>query len=140
MKIYVASSWRNEKQPEIVKQLREEDFEVYDFKHSEGFHWYEIDSNWKSWTPKEFLKGLQHPLADKGFGRDMDALSWCDVCILVMPCGRSAHLELGYARGAGKATYVLLADGEPELMYKMVDFRTDNFDDIIKDLRRLKRC
>jgi nucleoside 2-deoxyribosyltransferase len=49
----------------------------------------------------------------------MDALEDCDACVLVMPCGRSAHLEAGFAIGAGKPTAILISEGEPELMYKM---------------------
>jgi len=41
---------------------------------------------------------------------------------MVMPCGRSSHLELGYAVGQRKKTVVLLSQSEPELMYKMADY------------------
>lgn len=39
----------------------------------------------------------------------------------LLPCGRSAHLELGWATGAGQKTVVLLDNpmSEPELMYLM---------------------
>lgn len=51
-KIYVASSWRNDIQPQVVETLRKEGFEVYDFKNPEpgnnGFHWSEIDPDWKN--------------------------------------------------------------------------------------------
>ena len=33
MNIYVASSWRNQKQPDVVTALRENGHTVYDFKH-----------------------------------------------------------------------------------------------------------
>jgi len=56
---------------------------------------------------------------------DIDALLAADTVVLVLPCGRSAHLELGLAIGAGKRTAILLTDTlEPELMYKAVDFMT----------------
>lgn len=123
MNIYVASSWRNTKQPEVVAALREAGHEVYDFKQpvlgDNGFHWTEIDGGWKAWTPERFRAALDHPIAQAGYSKDMDALERCDACVLVMPCGRSAHLEAGYALGADKPTAILLADGEPELMYKM---------------------
>jgi hypothetical protein len=54
----------------------------------------------------------------------MSALDWCDTCVLVLPCGRSAHLELGYAIGQAKTTAILHHPEqhmEPELMSKMVD-------------------
>lgn len=129
-KIYVASSWRNEKQPEVVQALRDDAHFVYDFKDADGFHWSEIDPNWKSWDSETFVDALQHPLAIKGFDRDMHALSHADICVLVMPCGRSAHLEAGWAVGAGKPTAVLLSGGEPELMYSMFDFASEHLLDI----------
>jgi len=46
---------------------------------------------------------------------------WADACVLVMPCGRSAHLEAGYFVGANKRLVILIDDGEPELMYKLAD-------------------
>lgn len=124
MKIYLASSWRNAHQPYILAALRAAGHEVYDFRNpspgNDGFRWSEIDPNWQNWTPEQYHAALNHPIAERGFGYDMTALRDCDACVLVLPCGRSAHLELGYAVGAGKKTYVLqLEPQEPELMVKM---------------------
>ena len=125
MKIYVASSWRNDEQPAVVRTLRGQGHEVYDFRNpapgQNGFAWSEIDPNWERWSTSLYREALDHPLAVDGFMWDMRALQGCDTCLLLQPCGRSAHLELGWAVGAGKKTLVLLALGEPELMYKMVD-------------------
>lgn len=123
--IYVASSWRNPLQETVVQVLREAGHEVYDFKNpipgDKGFGWHEIDPDWQKWTASQFRQALSHPLVDTGFDHDMSALTACDVCVLVLPCGRSAHLECGWAVGAGKETYVLLQDGcEPEMMYRML--------------------
>lgn len=138
MKIYVASSWRNQIQQDIVRVLRRCSFDVYDFKNPDvkdkGFHWSEIDPDWKKWSPEKFRESLDHPLAISGFKKDMDALKECDCCVLVMPCGRSAHLELGYAIGACKRTIILLSDGEPELMYKMVDKVCCSPDELVRYL------
>lgn len=124
-RIYVASSWRNEQQPEIVRLLRGAGHEVYDFRNprpgDHGFAWSEIDPEWQSWTPEQFRDALDHPIAGLGFLSDFRGMNWADCCVLVLPCGRSAHLEAGYFAGAGKPVYVLLADGEPELMYRLVN-------------------
>lgn len=130
LRIYVASSWRNDRQPEVVSALTADGHEVYDFRHprdgDKGFHWSEIDSGWQDWSPAEFQAALEHPLAKQGFSDDMCALARATVVVLVMPCGRSAHLELGYAAGRGKATAILLSNGEPELMYRMAEYITDD--------------
>lgn len=116
MKIYVASSWRNPWQPGVVLILRASGHDVYDFREPEpgvrGFAWSDIDPHWQSWRPEPY-RHAQHPIAEDGFRRDMDALRACDACVLVLPCGNSAHLELGWAAGAGKRTAVLFPRGVP---------------------------
>lgn len=137
MKIYVASSWRNPHQPDVVEALRDVGHDVYDFRNPEpgdtGFAWSDIDPDWQIWTPEEYIQGLGHPLARRGFGKDYAAMCWADAVVLVQPCGRSAHLELGWAVGAGKLTAILLAVGqEPELMTAMVDHLAVSLDDLIE--------
>lgn len=125
MNIYVASSWRNTQQPTVVKALRADGHKVYDFRHpsteDSGFHWSEIDPAWQSWSPADFRCNLQHALAITGFDLDMTALRDAELVVLVLPCGRSAHLEFGHAVGSGARGVILLSDGEPELMYRMAD-------------------
>lgn len=123
MNIYVASSWRNLLQPTIVAILRTLGHEVYDFKNPEpgntGFRWSDIDPNWQNWTPEEYRAALTHPISAHGYGHDIAALKRCQACVLVLPSGRSASWELGYAMGAGKLGYVVSFDkAEPELMYR----------------------
>ena len=131
-KIYVASSWRNNYQPEVVRRLREVGHEVYDFKDSEGFHWNEVDPSYKSWSIQGYIEGLKHPVAERGFNRDMKALQECDACVYVMPCGVSASMELGYAVGAGKRCFVYVPElREPDLMVKMAELVTDDLEDIV---------
>jgi hypothetical protein len=123
-KIYVASSWRNDIQPIVVKALRDVGHEVYDFKNpregDKGFHWSEIDPDWKLWTPEKYRTCLRHPIAESGFKSDFDAMLWAEFFVGVQPFGRSASLEMGWAAGAGKPTILLLENGEPELMVKML--------------------
>lgn len=123
-KIYLASSWRNLYQESVLAALREAGHEVYDFRNpapgNTGFAWSAIDPEWLGWEPRAFAEILaSSSVAADGFRFDKEALDACDTCVLVLPCGRSAHLELGYASGQGKDTFVLLAaEGfEPELMY-----------------------
>lgn len=133
MKIYVASSWRNNYQPEVVQKLRSLGHDVYDYKDSEGFHWSEVNENWKQWVTDvdSYIEGLDHPCAIRGYNRDMKALSECDACIYVMPCGPSASMELGWAVGKGKLTAVYIPElREPDLMVKMADIVTNKWDAI----------
>ena len=143
LSIYVASSWRNPTQPSVVQALRAVGHEVYDFREPEagnnGFHWSDVygrpgdAAEWVEGVPAdEMVRGLDHPLAHAGFGLDMDAMESCNTCVLVLPCGRSAHLELGWFVGQGRRTAILLEDPcQPELMYRMVDFITPSLNDLL---------
>ena len=127
-KIYVASSWRNPYQPMIVTLLRKK-HQVYDFRDPDShFTWNQIDPNWQEWNNSQYIEGLDHPFAVAGYQIDYQAMQWADTFVLVMPCGRSAHLEAGWAVGASKRLAILLDHNlpvEPELMYKMADLITD---------------
>jgi hypothetical protein len=125
-KIYVASSWRNAQQPELVGQLRDAGHQVYDFRNPPhgrgGFAWSDIDPNWQSWTAAQYRDALSTEIAKAGFAADKAGMDWADVCVLLLPCGRSAHLEAGWMRGYGKWTIILTRDGEePELMALLTD-------------------
>jgi nucleoside 2-deoxyribosyltransferase len=131
--IYVASSWRNPYQEVMVAACRSAGFEVYDFKDSEGFNWKEVDPEWQKWDYEGWERGLLHERAEQGFKRDMDALERADRCILVLPSGRSAHLEAGYAIGKGKPTAIWVPEFDtPDLMVKMADYVSDSLMDILE--------
>lgn len=150
--VYVASSWANPMQPGVCAALRSAGVDHYDFKRpspgEDGFHWSEVMDSYEKVKrlpgqseqladQDDYLKALQHPAAEHGYRRDFDAMERADAFVLVLPCGRSAHLELGWAVGAGKRTAILL-DGDlndgkvtPELMYKMVDYIAPSLFDLL---------
>ena len=137
MRVYVASSWRNELQPALVGILRHEGHEVYDFRNpvgASGFGWADVtgvedrtvaDKGTDLVPASEYLRMIAHPKAAAGFHTDYTAMRWADTFVMLLPCGKSAHLELGWAIGAGKHTAILLDDPmEPELMYLAADLVT----------------
>ena len=137
--IYLATSWRNEAQPALVERLRREGHEVYDFRNppgGTGFAWSQVPlhggANKDSIPAGDYLEVLDHPIAKAGFRADMSALFAADIVLLVLPCERDAHLELGWAVGAGKETVILLDDPcKASLMYLMVDHIVTNTDELL---------
>jgi hypothetical protein len=123
MKIYLASSWRNDYYPTVLGALRSAGHEVHDFRDPRGyFSWQQIDDGWKTWTGEQYRAALQHQAAQVGLQRDFGGMQWCDALVLLMPAGRSAALELGWAIGAGKRSVVLWDQKiEPELMMVLAD-------------------
>lgn len=140
MKVYVASSWRCQRQLTVVQALQHRGVDLYDFRNppnGAGFGWEEVmpfNVERQATYVDDYLRGLDHPRAVEGFDSDFSAMEECDTCVLVLPCGRSAHLELGWFVGQGKRTAILL-DGPfvtPELMYKMVDYLTPSLATLIR--------
>ena len=139
-RLYVASSWRNKYQPDIVTTLRDHGHSVYDFRDPfngvPGFEWSEIDPNWHQWTAKQYRDLVTtNPIAACGFVSDLRGMQWADTCVLVLPCGRSAHLEAGWFCGQGKRCIILTRDGEePELMALLATDICITIDEVLEAL------
>lgn len=72
------------------------------------------------------------------FEFDKRHLDRVDGAILVMPAGKSGHLELGYMAGKGKKTYILF-DKEPDRLDQMHQFADDiyfNIDELVAQLKK----
>lgn len=143
MMIYVASSWRCLMHTGVCAALESAGLEFYNFKNppgASGFHWQEVMPTFNERAQvadvDEYITALSLPRSVEGFANDMKYLDAADTVVLVLPCGKSAHLELGYAVGQGKKTAILLDPSEhntiqPELMYKMVDYVTPSLFDLL---------
>lgn len=127
MRIYVASSWRNLLQPGVVLALRRCGHEVYDFRNppnKSGFGWEQVSATYDrakggGIEAEPYRAMLAHPIAEAGYGADIGALRDCEALVYVLPCGRSASWEFGYAMGQGKPCFVVwIGEHEPELMFR----------------------
>ena len=136
LKIYLASSWKNKEYEQVLNTLRLEGYETYDFKHPENkelssFDWENLDKECDSWNCSDFRKALNHPETIKAFNKDFQAMQEADFCVLLLPCGRSAHSEARWMKGNGKKVFILdLSENpKPELMYRMYDdYLTETMD------------
>ena len=124
MNIYLASSWKNEV---IIKDLAslirlwghkvdcfcDDSTGRYVFHFSEVGDVKEIDA----------ISFLQDKRSQRAFHEDKKMIDWADVVIMVLPCGKSSHLEAGYAVGAGKGLFILgdFPKGEFDVMYGFAD-------------------
>ena len=136
----MASSWRNEFYPEVVEALRRAGHEVYDFRNppsgDEGFKWSCVAENYMEWSPQEYREQLEHPKAVRQFDNDIKAMEAFDTCVLVLPCGRSAHTEAGWFAGRGRTVVVYIpVRQEPELMYKLFSAVCCSMDELVETLK-----
>jgi len=140
-RIYLASSWKNEN---LVMSwlilLRNRGHNVDAFCCASNsrfvFHFSEIGD------PSELnaINFLQDERSQKAFAEDKKWLDWSDVCLLILPAGKSSHLEAGYAKGCGKKLIIWQATfpvGEFDVMYGFADLITSSEDEVIDYLRNL---
>jgi len=113
---------------DTAAQLRALGYDVFDDWFAPGP---EADDFWQSYARnrgQSYKEALGDYHARHVFEFDKFHLDRADAAVLVMPAGRSAHIELGYMAGKGKPVYVLF-DNEPERYDIMYNFATDVFFD-----------
>src|SRR3990167_1030837 len=119
MKIYLIGALKNPNIPFIANLLRRKGYEVFDDWFSPGKNADECWQEYETTRGRSYKQALHGAHARHIFEFDKRHLDDADIGILVMPSGRSGHLELGYLAGQGKPTFVLF-DEEParyDLMY-----------------------
>lgn len=127
--VYIIGSLRNATVPDLGNDLRRAGFDPFDDWWGAG---HEADDKWRDY---ENIRGRDHKAALYGyaarhvFNFDKFHLDRCDVAVLVMPAGKSGHLELGYFVGTGKPGFILF-DAVPERYDVMHNFATDVFYDV----------
>lgn len=96
-------------------------------------HTWEVIEHWTDpVSPALFQQAMLHPKAVAGFHRDMEHLKMAEAVILLLPCGKSAHLEAGWAAGAGKPLALYAPeDLQPELMYGMCQWIMTEIDGLM---------
>lgn len=122
--MYVIGSLRNDRVPEVAQALRAAGFDAFDDWYSAGP---EADDYWQGHQKSKGLSyrdALSGPAARNVFLFDKEHLDEADAVVLVLPAGKSAHLELGYAIGQDKPGFVFMEE-EPERWDVMYQFALD---------------
>lgn len=123
-KLYIIGALKNLSIMELGKEIRGLGYDVFDDWISPGP---EADEHWQSYEDtrgRSYLEAIYGHHADTVFQYDFKHLNEADTVVLVLPSGKSAHLEFGWAIGQGKKGYVLFDDGEPtryDIMYRFAD-------------------
>lgn len=140
VKVYLASSWKNaELVRDIAALLESYGFEVDAFCKATddrfSFHWSEFVDDEKELLQYDATSFLSDPKVQRAFKEDKKWLDWSNAAIMVKPCGNSAHLEAGYAKGQGKILIIYAPYGFPkgefDVMYGFADLITDKLEEIV---------
>lgn len=139
----VASRWRNrETVVELVDKLRAKGKTVYSFLEGDGSD-YELKDTEQCYEPEEFMKVFENipnwqtdPGVREIFEVDMQAFKNSDGLILLLPAGKSSHIEAGVAYGLGKRLIVIGQQPETESLYLIFDQFYDTIDQFIDSLQK----
>ncbi len=94
-----------------------------------------VASSWRNKYFPNVVAALRNAGPEKQFANDIEAMTSCDACVLLLPCGRSAHTEAGWFAGKGKPVYVLIPERqEPELMYKLFNGICCSLEELVEQL------
>jgi len=124
VKIYLASSWKNEQLVRTVQQILEQNgHEVDAFcdpsKDRFVFHYSAIPN----YQELDAIQFMETPQVNRVFNEDKRWIDWADAVVMILPCGKSSHLEGGYAKGKDKKLYIFgrFVAGEFDAMYGFAD-------------------
>ena len=138
--IYLMGSLKNRDVIDIAKTIRKLGFEVFDDWIAPGP---EADDFWREYEKRRgsnYKEALNHWAGKHIFEFDKTHIDRSSIGVLVMPAGKSAHMELGYMIGQNKKCFVLF-DKEPErwdVMYQFADDIFFNLKDLIRELEKLR--
>ena len=125
-KLYLIGSLRNPEVPLLANRIRELGFDVFDDWWAPGS---ETDSYWQAYETARgpsYGEALHGRAAENVYHFDRQHLNESDAAVLLLPAGKSGHLELGYIRGQGKPGYVLFPE-PPDRWDIMYQLATDVF-------------
>jgi hypothetical protein len=138
--IYIIGSLRNPKVPVIANAIRKAmpAVEVFDSWYAPGPHADDYLRDYAKNKGLNYKQTLQDHAAKHIFAFDLHHLKRATDVVLVMPAGKSGHLELGWALGQGKRGYVLF-DKAPKRVDIMYQFATEIFFNL-QELLQALRC
>jgi hypothetical protein len=138
--IYVIGSLRNSNIPVMANKLRKinSEWEVFDSWFSPGPRADDYLRDYAKIKGLNYKETLQDYAATHIFEFDKKHIDRATDVVMIMPAGKSGHLELGYALGKGKRGYILF-DEEPKRVDVMYQFATGIFFDFKELEAELKK-
>jgi len=133
MKVYIASSWKNQHAVEMLTLLlRNEGHEVLSFvenNYGEGH---------SAKKPMDFEKWVWTDAAQRSFIYDTDGATKSDLVVYISPSGKDAAAEVGAAWASGVPILGLYAKGEDfGLMRRMVHQWFEHYTELLTAIKSM---
>jgi hypothetical protein len=132
--IYIIGSLKNPNIPVVASALRADGHHVFD-------EWYacgpDADRHWREHhqqAGRDFKSAMWSDFTNHSFEFDRQHMMMSDTGILVLPAGKSGHMELGWMIGKGKRGIIYM-EQEPEawdLMYRFAELVIGPVEDLLR--------
>jgi hypothetical protein len=135
MKIYIASSWRNQHTVEMLTDTLEADgHEVFSFVRVAC----EMEGGRDGLKFKDLDEWIASQDGDRKFHYDTNSAMFCDLVVYVGPSGSDAWAEIGAAYAKGRIILGLWSKGEDiGLMRRMVSAWFRDFRELLTAVERI---
>lgn len=136
-RIYIIGSLRNPEVPKIASALRGLGFDTFDDWYAAGpkadDHWQEYEKS----RGRTYAQALDGTAAKNVFRFDKANLDKSDAVVMVLPAGKSAHLELGYVIGTGKPGFIYMPpeDCRWDVMYRFANKVVNSIEELVDAIK-----
>ena len=120
-KVYIGGALANPEIVRLTKLLLDAGYDAFSEWYTPGK---EADVLWRDYEQAlgiDYRQALLRPSAQNTFRFDKNNIDDSDVLVMLLPCGKSAHLELGYAIGTGKRGIIYMPE-QPDRWDVMYNF------------------
>lgn len=136
--LYVIGRLKNPEIQSVSEVLRGQGYDVMDDWYAAGP---DADDCWQKYEGvrgRSYAEALKGRAAQNVFLFDKSHLDLSDAAVLVLPAGKSAHLEMGYMRGCEKPVFILIAGdvGRYEVMPNFASAVCQNQQELLEALEK----
>lgn len=132
---FVSGRWRNRDNVlDLARKIREKEYSVYCFLEAE--HAVNRINN----DPHEDMRNFEKrdwrndPYVKQVFENDMDGERNSDTFVMLLPVGKSCHIEAGVAYGLGKKCILIGEQKEAESLYLIFDKNYPTVEEFLKTI------
>lgn len=133
-KVYVIGALNNPEIPKVGNALRTVGIRAFDDWYGAGET---ADLTWEAYEKergRSYSEALYGDAATNIFEFDKSHLDSAHMAVLVLPCGKSGHIEAGYMTGCGKPVFALFPEhpAKWDVMYRFFEAVCFSVDELIE--------
>jgi hypothetical protein len=132
---FISGKWRNRDNVlDLAQKIREKGYTAYCFLEAVHSVGRVKDDPEQSMQEFEKLDWKSDSYVREVFKNDMAGEKASDTLVMLLPAGKSCHIEAGVAYGLGKKCILIGEQKEAESLYQIFDQSYDSVEDFLKSI------